>query len=221
MLLNTPTVRDKIRDGRLILTKSYSVSEVDGQGAEPVLTDGPYFGGSIDDLLEVSQRASVPVLRKDFILDEVQILEARAAGAAAVLLIVRALGNRLTGLLRFAEDCGLDALVEVHTEDELRKALDAGANILGVNSRDLDTFAIVAKPDEVSKSAESRYGESINGIAGGLRGRQLQVLVDPQRLQNKDVTLSQVVRTAGNAQIVSPLSFLEASTPGSGGFTSR
>lgn len=113
-----------------------------GASAISVLTDGPYFGGSIDDLLEVSQRASVPVLRKDFILDEVQILEARAAGAAAVLLIVRALGNRLTGLLRFAEDCGLDALVEVHTEDELRKALDAGANILGVNSRDLDTFAI-------------------------------------------------------------------------------
>lgn len=113
-----------------------------GASAISVLTDGPYFGGSIDDLLEVSQRALVPVIRKDFILDEVQILEARAAGAAAVLLIVRALGNRLTGLLRFAEDCGLGALVEVHTEDELRKALDAGANIVGVNSRDLDTFAI-------------------------------------------------------------------------------
>ena len=113
-----------------------------GASAISVLTDGPYFGGSIDDLLAASQRSPVPVLRKDFILEEVQILEARAAGAAAVLLIVRALGNRLPGLLRFAEGCGLDALVEVHTDEELRQALDAGATVLGVNSRDLDTFAI-------------------------------------------------------------------------------
>ncbi len=113
-----------------------------GAAAISVLTDGPYFGGSIHDLRAASQRSSVPVLRKDFILDEVQILEARAAGAAAVLLIVRALGNRLLALLRFVEESGLDALVEVHTDDELTLALDAGATVLGVNSRDLDTFAI-------------------------------------------------------------------------------
>jgi indole-3-glycerol phosphate synthase len=113
-----------------------------GAAAISVLTDGPYFGGSINDLRAASHRSSVPVLRKDFILDEVQILEARAAGAAAVLLIVRALEKRLPPLLHFAERAGLDALVEVHTGDELAMALDAGATILGVNSRDLDTFAI-------------------------------------------------------------------------------
>jgi indole-3-glycerol phosphate synthase len=113
-----------------------------GAAAISVLTDGPYFGGSIQDLRAAAQRSPVPVLRKDFILDEVQILEARAAGAAAVLLIVRALGGRLQPLLRYAADLRLDALVEVHTAGELDTALEAGASIIGVNSRDLDTFEI-------------------------------------------------------------------------------
>ena len=113
-----------------------------GAAAISVLTDGPYFGGSIEDLRAAAARTSTPVLRKDFILDEVQILEARGAGAAAVLLIVRALGPRLGPLLRAAEDIGLTALVEVHTELELSLALEAGATVIGVNSRDLDTFAI-------------------------------------------------------------------------------
>ena len=113
-----------------------------GAAAISVLTDGPYFGGSIEDLRAAVQQSSVPVLRKDFILDEVQILEARAAGAAAVLLIVRALGSRLGSLLRYAVDQRLDALVEVHTAEELDIALDVGASIIGVNSRDLDTFRI-------------------------------------------------------------------------------
>jgi indole-3-glycerol phosphate synthase len=85
----------------------------------------------------------VPVIRKDFILDELQILEARAAGAAAVLLIVRALeGSRLETLLACAREYGLDALVEVHTPVELNRALAADARILGINSRDLDSFTI-------------------------------------------------------------------------------
>lgn len=113
-----------------------------GAAAISVLTDGPYFGGSIQDLRAAAQRSSVPVLRKDFILDEVQILEARAAGAAAVLLIVRALGSRLQPLLRYSADLRLDALVEVHTREELNAALEAGASVIGVNSRDLDTFEI-------------------------------------------------------------------------------
>jgi indole-3-glycerol phosphate synthase len=113
-----------------------------GAAAISVLTDGPYFGGSIQDLRAAAQHAPVPVLRKDFILDEVQILEARAAGAAAVLLIVRALGSRLGPLLRYAADVRLDALVEVHTAEELNRALEAGASIIGVNSRDLDSFEI-------------------------------------------------------------------------------
>lgn len=114
-----------------------------GAAAVSVLTDGPFFGGSIGDLEAVVERVAVPVLRKDFILEETQILEARAAGAAAVLLIVRALpGGRLRELLRFTADAGLDALVEVHTAPELDSALAAGARIVGVNSRDLDTFRI-------------------------------------------------------------------------------
>ena len=114
-----------------------------GAAAISVLTDEPYFGGSVDDLRAAVARATVPVLRKDFILDELQIVEARAAGAAAVLLIVRALPQpRLAALLAFARDAGLDALVEVHTVPEASRARDAGANILGINSRDLDTFHI-------------------------------------------------------------------------------
>jgi indole-3-glycerol phosphate synthase len=113
-----------------------------GAAAVSVLTDSRYFGGSIDDLRAAARRASVPVLRKDFILDEVQILEARAAGAAAVLVIVRAVGARLRSLLVYAADLCLDALVEVHTLQELEAALEAGATIVGVNSRDLDTFTI-------------------------------------------------------------------------------
>ena len=114
-----------------------------GAAAVSVLTDGPFFGGSIADLEAVVARVRVPVLRKDFILEEAQILEARAAGAAAVLLIVRALPPaRLSALLRFAGGVGLAALVEVHSAAELAVALAAGADIVGVNSRDLDTFRI-------------------------------------------------------------------------------
>lgn len=114
-----------------------------GAAAISVLTDGPFFGGSLDDLRAAARRTTVPVLRKDFILDELQVLEARAAGAAAVLLIVRALEpRRLAALLAVARDAGLDALVEVHTGEEVERALGAGAAIVGVNSRDLDTFRI-------------------------------------------------------------------------------
>jgi indole-3-glycerol phosphate synthase len=114
-----------------------------GAAAISVLTDGPFFGGSLDDLRDVVDWVDVPVLRKDFILDELQILEARAAGASAVLLIVRALERRrLRELLTCAADLDLDPLVEVHTAAELDTALEADAGLVGINSRDLDTFAI-------------------------------------------------------------------------------
>jgi len=96
-----------------------------GAAAISVLTDGPFFGGSVADLRSAAARVAVPVLRKDFILDELQVLEARAAGAAAVLLIVRALPReRLEALLGAAARQDLDALVEVHTAAEL----DTGAD---------------------------------------------------------------------------------------------
>ena len=114
-----------------------------GAAAISVLTDGPFFGGSLEDLRAVVARVPVPVLRKDFILDELQILEARAAGASAALLIVRALtASRLRELLGCAAEQQVDALVEVHAAAELASALEAGALIVGVNSRDLDTFAV-------------------------------------------------------------------------------
>ena len=114
-----------------------------GASAISVLTDEPYFGGSMDDLRAAAARAVVPILRKDFILDELQILEARAAGASAVLLIVRALErSRLAELMAYAAATGLDALVEVHSLGELDMALSAGAAVIGVNSRDLETFRV-------------------------------------------------------------------------------
>jgi indole-3-glycerol phosphate synthase len=115
--------------------------EAAGAAAVSVLTDADHFGGSLGDLSAVTEAVAVPVLRKDFIIDELQILEARAAGASAVLLIVRILDDtRLAELLGATRVQGLTALVEVHDEAELDRALDAGADTIGVNNRDLTTF---------------------------------------------------------------------------------
>lgn len=114
-----------------------------GAAAISVLTEGPHFGGSLADLSAVATSVPRPVLRKDFILDEVQLLEARAAGAAAALLIVRALDDvTLRRLDRFAASLGLATLVEAHDRGELDRALAAGCGIVGVNARDLDDFSI-------------------------------------------------------------------------------
>jgi indole-3-glycerol phosphate synthase len=114
-----------------------------GASAISVLTDWPFFGGSLADLTAVAERVSVPILRKDFILDELQIAEARAAGASAVLLIVRALTPaRLRELMTAAHDWDLATLVEVHDARELDVAMSTDAPFIGVNSRNLDTFEI-------------------------------------------------------------------------------
>ena len=114
-----------------------------GARAISVLTEGPHFGGSISDLAAVRNQVSAPLLRKDFILDELQLVEARGAGASAALLIVRILPPaRLLELLRFGRGLGLDLLVETHSRAEIDIAVGAGAEIIGVNSRDLDTFAL-------------------------------------------------------------------------------
>ena len=106
-----------------------------------VLTDRDYFGGSLDDLRRVRARVRRPLLRKDFVVDPVQLAESRAAGADAVLLIVRVLDDRLlAALLRGARGLGMAALVEVHDAGELERALSAGADIVGINNRDLSTF---------------------------------------------------------------------------------
>jgi indole-3-glycerol phosphate synthase len=112
-----------------------------GAAALSVLTDRQYFDGSLEVLESVRGAVDLPLLRKDFILDELQLLEARAAGADAVLLIVRALEpETLKHLVEAADATGLQTLVEVHNGDELRVALDAGARVVGVNNRDLATF---------------------------------------------------------------------------------
>lgn len=115
--------------------------ETGGAAAVSVLTDEPFFGGTLLDLQKAREAVSLPVLRKDFIIDSYQIDEAKVWGADAVLLIVAALGDsQLKDLLDRSQQLGLDALVEVHTEKELEKALSVGARIVGINNRDLRTF---------------------------------------------------------------------------------
>lgn len=113
-----------------------------GAAALSVLTDGPYFDGSLDDLRAARAAVTLPVLRKDFTIDPVQLYEARAAGADAVLLIVAALPDDglLAGLAGLAADLGLAALVEVDDEPGLERALAAGATVVGVTNRNLHTF---------------------------------------------------------------------------------
>jgi tryptophan synthase beta chain len=113
-----------------------------GATALSVLTEPTRFGGSDDDLAAAAG-AGVPMLRKDFTVDPYQVWQARALGAGAVLLIVRALDDAaLRGLIDAAAEAGLDALVEVHTDDDLERALAAGATLVGVNARDLDSLRV-------------------------------------------------------------------------------
>ena len=115
--------------------------EAGGAAAISVLTDGTWFGGSLDDLRGVREARGIPVLRKDFVIDELQVTEARAAGADLVLLIVRILEPALLRDLRaMIHDLGMTALVEAHDEWEVEGALEAGAELLGVNNRDLTVF---------------------------------------------------------------------------------
>ena len=112
-----------------------------GAAALSVLTDERYFGGSDADLVSARAVCDLPVLRKDFVIDPYQLHEARAIGADAVLLIVRSLSDALLSeLIQVARTLGMDALVETHSEEEVRRALDAGATLIGVNNRDLDTL---------------------------------------------------------------------------------
>jgi anthranilate phosphoribosyltransferase len=113
-----------------------------GAAAISVLTNGPDFGGSLDDLAAVRARVDVPVLRKEFIVGPRQLDEAVAVGADAVLLIASVLGRGLRSMRRLAESLGLECLVEVHDAAELELALDAGATLVGINNRDLRSFEV-------------------------------------------------------------------------------
>jgi indole-3-glycerol phosphate synthase len=139
--------------------------EAGGARVISVLTERRYFGGSLDDLSAVRNAVDVPVLRKDFIISSYQLWEARASGADMVLLIVSALDqNALVSLVERAESIGLLPLVEVHTDDEVLRAADAGAKLIGVNARNLATLEVDRSifgrlapliPEDVVKIAES------------------------------------------------------------------
>ena len=193
------------------LTRGYQDA---GAAALSVLTDRTYFGGSLDDLRAVRAHTTIPILRKDFTLHPLHVLEARAAGADAVLLIVRILGDDSLGrLLAEARGLGLDALVEVHDAAELQRALSAGADIVGINNRDLATFStdldttmrlMAELPAEVVVVSESgirtpddvvRLGE--RGVDAVLVGETLLRGEDPGKAAASLAGLSKVARVDG------------------------
>lgn len=130
-----------------------------------VLTESEFFLGKINYIEDIKKEIDLPVLRKDFIIDEIQILESRAVGADAILLIMRILDEaRLVRLYDFSKDLGMDVIVEIHTEKELKKVLATNANIIGINNRNLNTLKVDLKttqkltpfiPQTITKISES------------------------------------------------------------------
>jgi indole-3-glycerol phosphate synthase len=169
-----------------IIRDDLSVDEVarrcerGGACAISVLTDEEFFGGSIADLRLARSSTNLPLLRKDFIIDPIQIYEAAIAGADAVLLIVAALDDAsLKELRALAEDeLGLDALVEVHGSAELNRALNADAKIIGVNNRNLRTFRISLDTSErlIAEAPRDRIMISESGLQSAKSLRHLQAL---------------------------------------------
>jgi len=170
--------------------------EAGGAACLSVLTDGPHFGGSAADLAAARAATSLPVLRKDFTVGEIDLYDARVMGADAVLLIVAALADdELARFVALAGRLGLAALVEVHDEDELNRALGAGATLVGVNQRDLRTFEVDTDlaalvrariPDEIVSVAESGISDAADvrrlaaaGFDAILVGEALVTAADP------------------------------------------
>ncbi len=175
-----------------------------GASALSVLTDEKYFGGTLDDLTSVTdlfrrEPPAIPCLRKDFMVHPIQVREAREAGASAILIIVRALTDvEMRDLHEAAQAAGLDALFEIHTEDELARALAQGAKIIGVNNRDLALFTtnlglserlIPQFPQDVIAVSESGIftaADAARALAAGahaiLCGEALMKAADPGAL---------------------------------------
>jgi indole-3-glycerol phosphate synthase len=151
----------------LPLEQVVSAYERGGAAALSVLTEGPNFGGELADLAAARAASTLPILRKDFIVDRYQVYEAGSCGADAILLIVAALTpNELAELHELAAELKLAALVEVHNEAELQAAIDVGAQLIGINNRDLTTLEVdtrrafelhAAAPDGATVIAESGY----------------------------------------------------------------
>jgi indole-3-glycerol phosphate synthase len=160
--------------GRLVADfdplKIAQIYEQNSATAISVLTDEKYFSGHKDYLKQIRQNVTLPLLRKDFIVDPLQIYETRVIGADAILLIVRALGDQLAKFIAISVEIGLRPLVEIHTQEELDVALDAGAEIIGINNRNLDTFATDI---ETSRRLKTRIPEDKIVVAeSGIRERK-------------------------------------------------
>jgi indole-3-glycerol phosphate synthase len=156
---------------KLIINNNHSVEDVvlgyqnAGACGISVLTDGKYFGGSLDDLLLAKASVNIPLLRKEFIIDEYQLLEAKANGADAILLIAAVLSREeIKHLSEFAQSLALEVLLEVHNQEELEKAIMPSLDMIGVNNRNLKTFEVSLDyskelankiPDDFVKVSES------------------------------------------------------------------
>lgn len=151
-----------------------------GASALSVVTDEEYFGGSLGDLVAARAQTSLPILRKDFVVDPTQIFAAAIAGADAILLIAAALDDiSLRHLRETAEDeLGMDALVEVHTAEELQRATKAGARLIGVNNRDLRTLRVSVETSErlIADAPRDAIMISESGLSGGGELRRLAAL---------------------------------------------
>lgn len=150
------------------LTDLASIYEKSGAVGISVLTDEKYFGGSPEDLLAVKQTSSLPILRKDFIIDEYQIYEARAFGADVILLIAAILDDgQISRFLSLAHELGLEVLLESHTKVELERSINSGAILLGINNRNLDTLKtdINTSKDLLRLIPDDRIAISESGIS--------------------------------------------------------
>ncbi|WP_203334155.1 indole-3-glycerol phosphate synthase TrpC [Planococcus beigongshangi] len=194
------------------VVKQARIYEEAGAAAISVLTDNTFFKGSIKDLRKVAELVGIPVLCKDFIVDEIQIDRAKEAGASVILLIVAALGqDELKRLYSYAQSEELEVLVEVHNVEELEIALGLGAELIGVNNRDLKTFEVALErtaeiagyfpPDSnsllisesgISLESDAHYAFS-QGAAGILVGEALMRAKDAGRWI-KDVTSQELAK---------------------------
>lgn len=178
------------------LAKSY---EAAGASAVSVLTESRRFGGSLKDLVVVRSAVNVPVLRKDFMVDEYQFYEARAHGADIILLIVAALSkNQLHDFADLTKSLGMHALIEVHTEDELIRALEISPSIVGVNSRNLKTLEVDPQvfsslipqiPENIIRVAESGIS-SADDVGFAKKCGANAVLVGETLVKGSDVALT-------------------------------
>lgn len=177
----------------LFLSEQYQSG---GAAAISVLTEEVYFGGSTKDLETVCQKIAIPVIRKDFIIDPLQIAQARCLGASAILLIVKMLEmEKLKSLLDYTRELGMDALVEVHDEQDLEVACSIGATIIGVNNRNLITLEVdssrslqiiskipvecIAIAESGISSAEQLAEYALAGFDGALIGESFMRSTNP------------------------------------------